>query len=433
MSGVAVVGMQWGDEGKGKVVDLISPSFAAVVRYQGGHNAGHTVKFGDRHFALHLIPSGILSEQTLCVLGNGMVIHPPAFLDEVDELEEAGIVTRDRLFVSDRAQLLLDFHVALDTTREQALGKHKIGTTSRGIGPAYEAKAARSGFRLCDLLSENWEDRLRASAARQGFEISDVAERARLLSATVEAAEEWRRRLEPYACDGSRLLNDWLDEGRRLLFEGAQGALLDIDHGTYPFVTSSNTTSGFAATGSGVPPTSIEGVIGVLKAYTTRVGEGPFPSELEDSSAEKLRERGNEYGTTTGRPRRCGWLDLVAARYARRVNGVGAIALTKLDVLDSLDEIPVCVAYRLRGREILDLPSDTIALGEVEPVLQVLPGWEQKTEGLVDYEALPEAAKHYVRFIETFVGAEVALVSTGPKREETVLREHRLLPQVQKL
>ncbi len=427
MSGVVVVGMQWGDEGKGKVVDLISPNFDGVVRYQGGHNAGHTVKFGDRHFALHLIPSGILSAETVCVLGNGMVIHPPAFLDEVDELEQADVVTRDRLFISDRAQLLLDIHVALDGSREKALGKDKIGTTSRGIGPAYEAKVARSGFRLCDLMSENWEDRLRASVSRQGPEISDPAERERLLSTTVAAAGEWRRRLEPYACDGSRLLNDWLDEGRRVLFEGAQGALLDVDHGTYPFVTSSNTTAGFAATGSGVPPTSIEGVVGVLKAYTTRVGEGPFPSELEGSSAEKIRERGNEYGTTTGRPRRCGWLDLVAARYARRVNGVGAIALTKLDVLDSLDEIPVCVGYLINGKEVVDFPADTATLDEVEPILEVLSGWGQKTEGLVTYESLPDAAKDYVRYIETFVGAEAGLISTGPRREETVLKGHPLL------
>ncbi|HVR30090.1 MAG TPA: adenylosuccinate synthase [Thermoanaerobaculia bacterium] len=422
MGCTVVLGMQWGDEGKGKIVDLVSPGFDAVVRYQGGHNAGHTVRYGDRHFALHLIPSGILRPEMRCVLGNGMVVHPQAFLDEVDGLESLGVSTRGRLFVSERAHLLLDLHVAVDIARENALGDFKIGTTSRGIGPAYEAKVARSGLRLGDLYSSDFERLLEERLARQ---IRDLGAAADLETVHAEArarAEAWRPRLEPYLCSTSSLLNDWLDAGRRLLFESAQGTLLDVDHGTYPFVTSSNSTAGYAATGSGVPPTAIDGVVGVLKAYTTRVGAGPFPTELLDDTGERIRKRGNEYGTTTGRPRRCGWLDLVGARYARRINGVRAIALTKLDVLDSLDEIPVCVGYRVDGALLRDLPSDVDTLARIEPELEVVPGWRRETVGLVHYDELPAAARRYVELIEARLEAPVVVISTGPRREETILR-----------
>jgi len=422
MTGTVVLGMQWGDEGKGKIVDLISPSFDAVVRYQGGHNAGHTVRFGDRHFALHLIPSGILRPDTRCVLGNGMVVHPQAFLDEIDRLESLGVSTGGRLFVSERAHLLLDLHVAVDIARENAMGDFKIGTTSRGIGPAYEAKVARSGLRLGDLWSADFEGLLEERLARQVRDLGAAVDLATVVAETRSRAEVWRTRLRPYVCSTTELLNDWLDAGRRLLFESAQGTLLDVDHGTYPFVTSSNATAGYAATGSGVPPTAIEGVVGVLKAYTTRVGSGPFPTELMDSAGEKIRKRGNEFGTTTGRPRRCGWLDLVGARYARRVNGVSAIALTKLDVLDSVDEIPVCVAYRLDGVVTRDLPSDIDALARIEPEWEVVPGWRRDTAGLVEFADLPAAARSYVELIEERVGAPVTMISTGPRREETILR-----------
>jgi adenylosuccinate synthase len=424
MSGIVVLGMQWGDEGKGKIVDLVSPGFDAVVRYQGGHNAGHTVRFGDRHFALHLIPSGILRPGIRCVLGNGMVVHPQALLDEIDQLEGLGVSTDGRLFISERAQLLHDLHVSVDIARENALGDFRIGTTSRGIGPAYEAKVARCGLRLGDLWSADLDGLLEERIARQISDLGATADLERVLAETRERVEVWKPRLRPYVCPTSALLNDWLDAGLRLLFEGAQGTLLDVDHGTYPFVTSSSTTSGYAATGSGVPPTAIEGVVGVLKAYTTRVGAGPFPTELDNETGERLRKRGNEYGTTTGRPRRCGWLDLVGARYARRINGVSAIALTKLDVLDSLEEIPICVGYRMGGAVVRDVPSDIAALAKAEPVLEVVPGWKRQTAGLVDYADLPGAARRYVELIEERVGAPVVMISTGPRREETIVRAH---------
>jgi adenylosuccinate synthase len=427
MNSVVVLGMQWGDEGKGKIVDLMTPAFDAVVRYQGGHNAGHTVRFGDRHFALHLIPSGILRPDTQCVLGNGMVVHPRAFLEEIDQLESLGVSTRGRLFVSDRAQLLLDLHVAVDIARENALGDFKIGTTSRGIGPAYEAKVARSGLRLGDLWSADFDGLLKDRMARQIRDLGAALDLETVYGETRDRLEEWNPRLEPYVTGTTSLLNDWLDAGRRLLFESAQGTLLDVDHGTYPYVTSSNSTAAYAATGSGVPPTAIQGVVGVLKAYTTRVGAGPFPTELLDETGERIRKRGNEYGTTTGRPRRCGWLDLPGARYARRINGVSAIALTKLDVLDSLDEIPVCVGYRVDGELLHDFPGDIEVLARVKPEIEVVPGWRRQTAGLVEYSDLPAAARDYVELIEAAVGAPVAIISTGPRREETIVRSNASL------
>ena len=427
MDSVVVLGMQWGDEGKGKIVDLITPAFDAVVRYQGGHNAGHTVRFGDQHFALHLIPSGILRPEMRCVLGNGMVVHPQAFLDEIDKLESLGVSSRGRLFVSERAQLLFDLHVAVDVAREKALGDFKIGTTSRGIGPAYEAKAARCGIRLGDLWSTDFEGLLQERIARQARDLGAAVDLAAVQADTRRRLEEWKPRLRPYVADTVTLLNDWLDAGSRLLFEGAQGTLLDVDHGTYPFVTSSNSTAAYAATGSGVPPTAIRDVIGVLKAYTTRVGAGPFPTELLDDTGERIRKRGNEYGTTTGRPRRCGWLDLPGARYARRINGVNAVALTKLDVLDSLDEIPVCVGYRVDGAVVRDFPSDIDVLSRVKPEIEVVPGWRTSTQGLVEYDELPKAARDYVELIEERVGAPVTMISTGPRREETIVRRNSRL------
>ncbi len=426
MANVVVVGMQWGDEGKGKIVDLLCPAFDAVVRYQGGHNAGHTVKFGDRHFALRLIPSGILHADMRCVMGNGMVVSPEAFFDEIDQLHAAGVETRGRLFVSNRAQALLPQHAVLDQARERALGGGKVGTTGRGIGPAYEMKVARSGIRLGELAADGVGDRLRSQVARIEPELEALGGSDELALAPPQRVEEecraWAKRLEPFLCETEHLLHRWLAEGKCLLFEGAQGALLDVDHGTYPFVTSSSPTAGGAATGTGVPPTAFDGVLGIVKAYTTRVGGGPFPGELLDVQGENLRQRGNEFGTVTGRPRRCGWFDAVAVRYAQRINGAALVALTKLDVLDELSEIPVCVGYRIAGEVTRELPSRLDRLERAEPVYEVLPGWRQNTVGILDYAKLPPAARDYIAFLELEMGGEVAIISTGPRREETIIR-----------
>lgn len=417
MANVVIIGMQWGDEGKGKIVDLICPAFDAVVRYQGGHNAGHTVKFGDRHFSLHLIPSGIVHEGIDCVLGNGMVVNPDALFAELAKLETGGVDATGRLWISQRVPILLDDHARLDRAREEARGGRSIGTTSRGIGPAYETKVSRYGIRACDLASDDLEIRL----AEQRSQTGAAAAGDESIAALVARCRAWHGRLAPYLTDTARLLDGWRRDGRRLLFEGAQGALLDVDHGTYPYVTSSNTTAGAAATGSGVPPTAIDGVLGILKAYSTRVGAGPFPTELTDEVGEHLRRRGNEFGTTTGRPRRCGWFDAVAASYATMLNGVDALALTKLDILDDFDQIPVCVAYRIDGVETTHFPADLAALERAEPVLEHLPGWKSSTSGLLEMDGLPPRARAYIRFLEERVGAPVVMVSTGPKREQTIL------------
>jgi adenylosuccinate synthase len=424
VSNLVIVGLQWGDEGKGKIVDLLCPAFDAVVRYQGGNNAGHTVKFGDRHFALRLIPSGILHEGTPCVMGNGLVVAPEALLEELAELHAAGVVTEGRLFLSNRAQAVLPQLVALDRAREAAAGEQKVGTTGRGIGPTYEMKVARLGLRLSELGSPRLEERLRAQLVRVEAELAALGgEPVGEPGPIADRCRDWSRRLAPYLADTEHLLHRWVEEGRSLLFEGAQGSLLDVDHGTYPFVTSSNPTAGGAATGTGVPPTALDGVLGIVKAYTTRVGGGPFPGELLDERGEFLRKRGHEFGTVTGRPRRCGWFDAVAARYAVRLNGSRAVALTKLDVLDTLDEIPVCVGYRHRGELLNEFPSCLETLAEVEPVYQTLPGWKSDTCGVLDYRALPAAARAYVEFLERSIGSEVALISTGPRREETIVRD----------
>jgi adenylosuccinate synthase len=431
MANVIIVGMQWGDEGKGKIVDLICPAFDAVVRFQGGHNAGHTVKFGDRHFSLHLIPSGILHPGTQCVLGNGMVIAPEAFLAERDRLRAAGVDDAGRLFVSNRATALLPCHVDLDVAREEARGHAAIGTTSRGIGPAYESKAGRYGLRMIDLAAPDLEQRLEMLVAVIDAQLVGLGAAPTGGAAALAAScRKWGEALGPHLDDTERRLAGWRREGKSLLFEGAQGALLDLDHGTYPFVTSSSSTAGGACTGSGVPPTAIDGAVGVLKAYTTRVGGGPFVTELDDDRGEFLRKRGNEFGTTTGRPRRCGWLDLVAARYSQHLNGIDTVALTKLDVLDDLDEIPVCTAYRIGGEETRDFPADRRALEEAEPVFETLPGWKAPTVGALDAAGLPPAARDYVAYIERHLEAPVGLISTGPRREETILAADPVLDRL---
>ncbi len=439
MPGAVMVGTQWGDEGKGKFTDYLAKEASMVVRYQGGHNAGHTVKFRDRHFALRLIPSGILRPEMACFMGNGMVIAPDAFLEELDQLAAFGVEVQGRLFVSNRAHVLLPFHAAVDRAREAAGGGNRIGTTARGIGPAYESKASRYGLRTCDLDAPDLEERLAILRRRATMELASLgaatsetseASETSEITACAEQCRAWAERLRPHLRDTEQLLNAWIAGGRSLLFEGAQGTLLDIDHGTYPYVTSSNSTAGGACTGTGVPPTRIDGAIGVLKAYTTRVGGGPFPSELGDARGDFLRQRGNEFGTVTGRPRRCGWLDTVVARYAQLLNGIDTVALTKLDVLDDFDEIPVCVAYRLDGRELRELPPDRRGLERAEPVLRTFKGWQRSTAGVLEESELPAAARAYVDFIEQELGAAVTLVSTGPRREETLLRDH---PTLQRL
>ncbi len=426
MANTIVLGMQWGDEGKGKIVDLVCPAFDAVARFQGGNNAGHTVKFAERHFALHLLPSGVLLDGMHCVLGNGMVIDPEAFFDELDEIRAAGIDADDRLFVSQRAQIILPTHVALDRAHEEARGEGKIGTTARGIGPAYEARSARSGLRAVDLAAPDLEERLRIQHRQIAPQLADLgAEPPPRPSALAKLCLDWAERFAPYLRDTARLLNDWIDRRRHVLFEGAQGALLDLDHGTYPYVTSSSTAVGGVSTGTGVPPRRISGVLGVIKAYVTRVGSGPFVTELDDEVGEHLQQRGNEVGTTTGRPRRCGWFDAVAARYAAMLNGVNALALTKLDVLDEVDEIKVCTGYRHGGKMLEDFPALISVLEEVEPVYRRVKGWKRPTAGILDFRDLPKAARDYVALLEEEVGAPVGLVSTGPRREETILVDCR--------
>ena len=419
---LTVLGMQWGDEGKGKIVDLLCPDFEVVVRFQGGNNAGHTVKFEDQHFALHLIPSGILRPQSLCILGNGVVVDPDAFLDEIEGLRERGIEAGGRLFISDRATVVLPLHRQLDTAREAA-AQDKIGTTAKGIGPTYESRASRQGIAFWELWSDGLNDRLRHLHQRAVHEIGTAATP---LAALQEGVAGWRESLSDYVADTTTMLHTAAAEGRRILFEGAQGVLLDLGLGTYPFVTSSSTSAGGVASGSGLPPRATGNVLGIVKAYTSRVGEGPFPTELHDDSGEYLRTRGNEIGTTTGRPRRCGWIDLVALRYAQGVNGCSAFALTKLDVLDELAEIPVCVAYDINGVEVDTFPASIEELEAARPVLQSMPGWQSDTVGMTDYSQLPDNARKYVEYLENALGAPMALISTGPRREETIIRPELL-------
>src|SRR5207247_1649515 len=391
---LAVLGAQWGDEGKGKIVDLLTPHFSFVTRFQGGHNAGHTVYVNGAKFILRLIPSGILHGGVTCVIGNGVVIDPQALFAEVDELTRNGIDVGDRIVISDKAHLILPYHRDLDLLSEARRGERKIGTTSRGIGPAYEDKIARRGIRVCDLadpagLEENVRDNV---TARNRLVQDSTMDWKPVFDEMLKFAD----RMKPWIGDVSVLLTDAMHQGRPILFEGAQGTLLDIDHGTYPYVTSSNATIGGVCTGLGIPPRAIDGVLGVAKAYTTRVGEGPLPTELTGEIGNRLRETGQEFGAVTGRPRRCGWYDAVAARYGVRINGLDALALTKLDVLDGLDEIPICTAYRCGGRTLTDFPSDVSQLAACEPVYETMPGWSKPTKGLRRYSDLPEAARSYV-------------------------------------
>ena len=420
--GIAVVGAQWGDEGKGKVVDYLASSFDYTARYAGGHNAGHTVMFNDHRYVLQLVPSGILRPGKKAVIGSGTVVDPVALLGELDNLKKSGVDVNGRLFISNRAHLIFPYHRALDQAAEAALGSEKIGTTSRGIGPAYEDKMARRGIRVCDLLDpEHFRAKLervlaekdRLSRAAYGRPV----ETAGLLEQYLEIAG----RIRALVTDTGVLLNHALDQGESVLFEGAQGTMLDIDHGTYPYVTSSNATSGGAATGLGVAPTRITGVVGVTKAYTTRVGGGPFPTEMPDLDAQDLRARGNEFGAVTGRPRRCGWLDLVVLRYAKMLNGIDSLVVTKLDVFDAQPEIKVCTGYLHHGRPLAAMPPDAETLAQIEPQYRTLPGWKASTQGIREVKDLPDAARKYLDFISDELQVEIGMISTGPERDATII------------
>jgi len=418
---IAVVGAQWGDEGKGKIVDLLAPKFAYVARYQGGHNAGHTVHVGGRRFVLRLIPSGILNPGVACVIGNGVVVDLTALFDEVEELDRAGIEVAGRLFVSDRAHIILPFHRELDKLSEASLGSRKIGTTSRGIGPAYEAKVSRRGLRMCDLGDTAYvEEHIRAGLdALRVMTETDTYDWHAVVASTLALAD----RVGPMLTDTSVLLGRALAAGQPILFEGAQGTMLDIDHGTYPYVTSSSSTAGGACTGLGVGPKAITGVLGIAKAYTTRVGEGPFPSELLDASGAALREKGQEFGAVTGRPRRCGWFDAVVVRHAVRVNGLDGLALTKLDVLDGFETIQICVGYRIGGEVVTEFPADLRRVQRAEPILESMPGWPSPSAGIRRFADLPIECKAYVARLETLTGVPAVMISTGAGREDTIIRD----------
>jgi adenylosuccinate synthase len=418
-----VLGAQWGDEGKGKIVDVLSERFSAVARYAGGHNAGHTVIHGKQKFVLQLIPCGVLRPGCKGVIGNGVVMDPIAFLKEVGKLRSLGIDVDGQLFVSNRAQVILPYHRMIELAAESAPGRQRIGTTSRGIGPAYEDKMARSGLRIVDLLRpELLKTHIYAACSEKNAIAhalfgTDPLEPEKMYEEYTAAAEDVR----PFVTDTGRLLNQVLAGGGSVMFEGAQGTMLDIDHGTYPFVTSSSATAGGAATGTGVGPTAIGTVISVTKAYVTRVGEGPFPTEIHEDVGDQLRARGNEYGAVTGRPRRCGWLDIPLLRYSNQVNGAEWLVVTKLDVLDELEEIPICMGYQVDGKVSDEIPADVSGLERVKPVYTKLKGWRSSTDGITDFDKLPKAAQEYLRFQERESGAKIGMVSTGPDREQTML------------
>ncbi|HUG44330.1 MAG TPA: adenylosuccinate synthase [Acidobacteriota bacterium] len=431
MSNAVVVGTQWGDEGKGKIVDLLMDRFDIVARYQGGHNAGHTVIIDGRKYVLHLIPSGVLRPDKVCVIGNGVVVDPFALLEEAEMLQEFAL--NGRLLVSNRAHLILPYHRALEAAEESRLAEGQIGTTLRGIGPCYEDKMARRGVRLAELFSpETFRAKVESNVEFANRILSKVygapaLEADRIVDSYLAISD----RIRPFAADTAEYLGGAVRNGRSVLFEGAQGALLDVDHGTYPFVTSSNATAGGACTGAGVGPGAIDGVIGISKAYTTRVGAGPFPTELADRLGELIRARGAEFGASTGRPRRCGWFDAAVVRYSGLINGLDTLAITKLDVLDELDEIQVCIGYRNRGKRLDSFPAGIEELRQVEPIYETLPGWKSDTSQVRRLEDLPSAARLYLQRLAELAEVEVSIISTGPDRKETVILEES--PQLRRI
>jgi adenylosuccinate synthase len=420
---VVVLGSQWGDEGKGKIVDLLTEKADAVVRFQGGHNAGHTLVVNNEKTVLHLLPSGIMRESVECLIGNGVVISTADLLQEINMLEEKGVPVKARLLISGACPLILPSHVALDQAKEASLGKDKIGTTGRGIGPAYEDKVARRGLRLGDLFHpEKFAKKLKRILGYHNFILENYykvspLDYEKVLNESLSLAVQ----LEPMIGDVTARLSDLRTQGKKILFEGAQGTLLDIDHGTYPYVTSSNTTAGAASTGSGFGPLYLDYVLGITKAYTTRVGSGPFPTELFDDIGEKIAERGHEFGATTGRGRRCGWFDVLILRRAIAINSVTGLCLTKLDVLDGLKEVKLCIGYKINGEKLTEMPYDSEIFKECEPIYETMPGWTDSTYGIKSLDKLPENARNYLNRIEELVGVSIALISTSPERNETIV------------
>ncbi len=423
---VVVVGAQWGDEGKGKIVDWLTDHAQGVVRFQGGHNAGHTLVIGGQKTVLHLIPSGVLRDDAACYIGNGVVLSPQALLDEFDTLEKMGVNVASRLFISEACPIIMPHHVALDRAREAAKGAGKIGTTGRGIGPAYEDKVARRGIRLQDLFHrERFAAKLGEVLDFHNFVLknyfkTDIVDFHKTLDETLACGE----RIKPMVADVPRMLYEAQQAGKNLLFEGAQGTLLDIDHGTYPFVTSSNCVAGAAAAGSGVGPQSLHYVLGITKAYTTRVGSGPFPTELENDTGKFLASRGNEFGATTGRPRRCGWFDAAALKRAIQINGVSGLCVMKLDVMDGMESVQLGVGYKMNGvaRDILPFGAELLA--QCEPVYEEMPGWSESTVGVTQFDKLPKAARNYLNRMQDVCGVPIDIISTGPDREQTIVRRH---------
>jgi adenylosuccinate synthase len=423
---VVVIGTQWGDEGKGKIVDLLTDRASAVVRFQGGHNAGHTLVIEGKKTVLHLIPSGVLRVGVRCLIGNGVVLSPEALLEEIGMLEAGGVPARERLGISESCPLILPYHIALDQAREVARGKKAIGTTGRGIGPTYEDKVSRRGIRLGELLDpEHFRERLREVMEYHNFALehyfkADTVDYEQVLDKALEQGEQ----IAPMVEDIPGTLHSLRKQGKSIMFEGAQGALLDIDHGTYPYVTSSTTTSGGAASGSGVGPRDLDYVLGIVKAYTTRVGAGPFPTELFDDDGNHLGEKGHEFGATTGRQRRCGWLDIVALKRSLEINSVTGMCVTKLDVLDGMETVKICVAYKLDGKEVMTPPVGADLFEKCEPVFIEMPGWQESTVGVKSVDNLPQAARDYLAKVEELCDVPVDIISTGPDREETIIKRH---------
>ncbi|MFD2531731.1 adenylosuccinate synthase [Gracilimonas halophila] len=423
MSIRVVIGAQWGDEGKGKIVDLLSDKADYVVRFQGGANAGHTLKFDDKKFVLHLIPSGIFNGDADCVIGNGVVIDPIALVDEIKGVQEMGFSLEGRFFISQTAHVILPYHKLLDQLKEKRRGGDAIGTTGRGIGPAYVSKVSRVGIRMVDLLDrEVLRKKIDQNLKDINFALENLYKEPPLKTDDLmEELEVSIKALEPFICNTTNLLHEGINNKKSILLEGAQGTLLDVDHGTYPYVTSSSPTSGGACIGSGIAPTALTNVMGITKAYCTRVGNGPFPTELLDETGEELRKKGAEFGATTGRPRRCGWLDLVALKYVVQLNGMNELTLTKMDVMDGFKEIKVCTSYRIDGKETDVFPLCLDEIEKIEPVYITLPGWKNSIEGITDWNDLPSTAQSYIRFVEEYLGVKFTIISTGPKRNETIL------------
>jgi len=420
---VVILGAQWGDEGKGKIVDLLTKDIGAVVRFQGGHNAGHTLVIGGKKTVLHLIPSGILRDDALCLIGNGVVLSPAALRKEIEELEARGVEVRSRLKISPATPLIMPYHIALDQAREKLAGGKAIGTTGRGIGPAYEDKVARRGVRVADLhYPEQLAEKLRGTLDYHNFVLTKyLGVEAIDFQKTLDEAIEFGEYVEPMKSDVAGLLHELRKQGKKILYEGAQGSLLDIDHGTYPYVTSSNTTVGGALAGTGVGADAIDYVLGIAKAYATRVGGGPFPTELDNEIGQKIRDRGQEYGATTGRPRRCGWMDIVALKRAVAINGITGLCITKLDVLDGMDKLSICIAYEYRGKRTEYAPLDAAGWEECTPVYLEFPGWQEETHGITRWDDLPPAARAYLRALEELAGCPLAIVSTGPDRDANIV------------